>query len=569
MKKIAILVKQVLMSTLTAGMFAVSFTACTADDDLLNEACEPKVEQKAQNGPLEAVGLMFNDFLTINDVQILNDDTTQIAISKAFADKKGINNFVNRPMGIWINFRDASFLCKGTAQRLVGDRYIVDVVEATFDEVIQPGHELRLKTDLFFNHTAAEQGQTRSGEGMENSQLMESMFTDDAGYIHPAAIRFSGEAATRSGANPNMNYSPLEILGLLDENGAQTRGFWGDAWNVVKNVARHVARATIDPFGINEAFIDFVTSDDDDQTEGNFHNNLVKWTGTQTFTNKIKCGQGKNDTITIRAKIPSSFIVNYTLDLKVGGELTSPRMDYFRASLDGEMKTAPELTVGFSKALEIPKDLQKIKIHEFEGASVTFTVYGIPVNITFKPSLYFKLKAKCEGSVYTGIKYEYDTKFSAGCEYSNSKWKDLNGVQIVKNEFSFIPPTADFKVNAGFGVMLGCDILFEKVAGPYVAAGPQVGLNLNLKVVPTSEEKPIIFTGDCKLGFWGEAGAKVTIWKWDVLNYYHEFDFGLSKTLWDYKYPEASGKENNPITKALDTATEYFRNLQNEVKSQL
>ena len=37
MKKISVLVKQVLMSTLTAGMFAVSFTACSDDSDLMSE----------------------------------------------------------------------------------------------------------------------------------------------------------------------------------------------------------------------------------------------------------------------------------------------------------------------------------------------------------------------------------------------------------------------------------------------------------------------------------------------------------------------------------------------------
>lgn len=447
----------------------------------------------------------------------------------------------------------------------MGDRYIVNIVEATIEEVIQPGRELALKTDLFFNPAATEQCQTRSGQGMENSQLMESMYTDNEGYIHPAAIRFSGANVTRSGVTPNVNFCPLELLGMMDEGGAQTRGIWDDVLGGIK----HAVLTVVDPFGVKEAFLDYVTSDKNDQTDGEYHNNLVDYKGIQTFTKKINCGHGKNDTITIRAKLPTTINVNYTLDLKVGGEMSNPRMDYFKASLDGEMKSAPELTVGFSKTLEIPKDLQKNKICDLKEVSVTFTVYGIPLNITFKPSLYFKLKAKCEGSVYTGIKYEYDSKFVAGSEYSNSKWQDLTDVQPIKNEFSFIPPTADFKFVGGVGFMLGCDILFEKVAGSSIAVGPQLGLNLNLKVAPTSEEKPIAFTGNCKFGFWGEIGAKVSIWKWDILDYYNEYDFGLSKTLWDYKYPEASGKENNPITKALDTATEYFRNLQNEVKSQL
>lgn len=550
------LVKQVLMSTLTVGIIAMIFTACS-DNDVMNEPSDLQAAQTAPGEPLDAVGLVYNDFITPNDVQILDADTTQISISKEYAEKQGINNFVNRPMGIWLTFRERSFLRKGISQHLEGDRYIVEVAEATIEEVLQPGKELNLKTEMFVNPAAAEQAQTRGAGGLEGSQLMESLFTDDEGCIHPAAIQFIDADVTRSGVSPSINYSPIEILGMTDDN-VTRGGVLSTIWDIIKGAAK----AVIDPFGINEAFLKAVT---DGQKPGNYNNNLVNYNDTKTITAKFQCGEGKDDSITIRGKIPMKIMVNYMLNLKVGGSKLSPRMDYFRAYLDGEMRTAPELTIGYSKTLEIPKDLQKINIHTFEGASVTFVVYGIPINITFKPSLYFKLKAKCEGSLYTGIKYEYGSKFIAGAEYKDSQWKNLSKIEPIKSKFSFIPPTGNFKVDAGVGVMLGCDILFEKVVGPSIAAGPQLALNLDLKVTPTAAD-PITFKGTSKFGFWGEVGAKVAIWKWDILKYYNEFDFGLSRTFWEYNYPDAKNDKNSPLVITLDMASDHIRSLQDQMK---
>lgn len=563
MKKLTVLVKKVLMSTLTAGIVALSFTACSEDDDMMGMSADTQAEQTINNEPLKAVGLMFNDFINQDDVQILKSDTSQISISRAFAEKKGIDNFVNRPMGIWINFRDQSFLCRGVAQHLVGDRYIVDVVEATIEDVLQPGCVATLKTEIFLNHAAVKQAQTRGGEAMEGSRMMESLLTDNEGFIHPAAISFPDADMTRSGINPNMNYSPMELLGLTNECAVQTRSWWDDILDGVV----HTVESVFDPFGVNRKFINWVT-EDDDETTGDFKNNLINYTGTQILTKKFKCGEGENDTIVVKGKLPMKIQVNYMLNLQVGGSLTSPRMDYFLASLDGELSTSPELTIGFSRALDIPEEMQKIKLHQFKDISVQFVVYGIPIDITFRPSLYFKLKAKTEGSLYTGVKYEFGSKFTAGAEYSSSQWKDLSDIALTKNQLSFIPPTAEFKFIGGLGVMLGCDIIFEKIAGPSIAAGPQLTLNLNMKVAPTSDN-PITFTGNSKIGFLGEVGAKVSIWKWDVLDYFHDIDFGLSKTLWDYKYPDASNKKDDPITEVLDIATEYIKSMQDEVKSKM
>ena len=91
------------MSTLTAGIMSFSFalTSCSDDDILGNEVVPPEMEKK-YNGPLqEPYGLSYYDFLTAEDVTILNADTTEISINKALADKLGITNFENHPIGIW------------------------------------------------------------------------------------------------------------------------------------------------------------------------------------------------------------------------------------------------------------------------------------------------------------------------------------------------------------------------------------------------------------------------------------------------------------------------------------
>ena len=75
-----LMVKTMFVNILTAGVFAFTFgvimTACS--DELNNEAAvneNDKVPAGADTRLLEAYGLMYTDFVTENDVEILNADT--------------------------------------------------------------------------------------------------------------------------------------------------------------------------------------------------------------------------------------------------------------------------------------------------------------------------------------------------------------------------------------------------------------------------------------------------------------------------------------------------------------
>jgi hypothetical protein len=162
MKKNSVLVKQVLVGILTAGALVFGFSSCSDEDIMANESMNPEMEREYDGPALETYGLSYMDFITDNDIQILDADTTQLSISKALADKLGIQTFVGHPMGILHDIDHDSYMRKATREKLVGDRYILDVVPATLVEVLK-GQELKLSTDLYVNQDA-EQTRTRAAE---------------------------------------------------------------------------------------------------------------------------------------------------------------------------------------------------------------------------------------------------------------------------------------------------------------------------------------------------------------------------------------------------------------------
>ena len=136
---------------------------------------------------------MYTDFLTPNDVTH-NADTTELSISKALADKKGITDFVNRPMGIWDQKEHRAYLRRATEQRLEGDRYVLKVVRSSVAEVTH-GQEMALNTHLYYNPTrmVSRGGLTRASMGDPEADK----YVDDNNVIHPAAITRADEVRQR------------------------------------------------------------------------------------------------------------------------------------------------------------------------------------------------------------------------------------------------------------------------------------------------------------------------------------------------------------------------------------
>ena len=101
------------------------------------------------------IALTYHHFIAPDDVEILDADTTQIAVSKALADKLGITEFSGRPMAIWQKVNCLPYIRRATAERLEGDRYILTVDNsASLADVLPENTELNFDTRIHVNHEA-------------------------------------------------------------------------------------------------------------------------------------------------------------------------------------------------------------------------------------------------------------------------------------------------------------------------------------------------------------------------------------------------------------------------------
>ena len=97
------LVNLMLMSIVTVAT-TISFTACSDTFESDQFANDGSQENVTRGELLDPIALIYTDFISSSDVQIMTADTTKISISKALADKMGITSFVDHPMGIQLKY---------------------------------------------------------------------------------------------------------------------------------------------------------------------------------------------------------------------------------------------------------------------------------------------------------------------------------------------------------------------------------------------------------------------------------------------------------------------------------
>lgn len=549
MKKNSVLVHQVLMSALTAVVFACSFTSCSDDD--IETSPEVATIEKADgaaagtNAVKQPYGLVYTDFISPSDVQILNADTTEIAVSKAYADKMQINDFVNHPMGIWQSLDERAYMRKATAQRLVGDRYILTVVRSGLGEVLA-SQDVELNTCIYVNPDAAK---TRG--------MAADRYTDSHNRIHPAAVAVTRRAGqtTRGAYNEYGVLTAEDILNGANFSLPQTRGFFSDAYDKIKEFTKFIENIAKNGVHFKGEKTGKMLGISGDITPPKIH---------------IKLGDNEGDTLTIHSKIPYDVALDYTIKLDSRARARSIdemiskwtlnpidfSCDYFEGRVDGSVEVAPEMTVGFGAKLEVPEDKQNIKLCDLTEFTFTFMAGVIPVAITVQPALYFHVNAAVEGKVYTGFKYEYASEFSAGVKYDkkNGGWKAIKEYNTTKNDFSFIRPRGTFKAEAEAGVVLQCDVLVDGLVGPTVGLGPLVKAELAAKL-GLYDEVPFTFEAGVKAGIYGRTGAKVKLWKLELFDWETELRFG-EWDIWSYQYPKADDKKDNKDNEKLNRDAE-------------
>ena len=532
------LVKSMFMNILTAGIFAFGFSSCSDDDfesPVNNNAADNAQVASNEDGIRKPYGLVYTDFINSNDVQILNADTTMISVSKVYADKMGITDFVNHPMGIWQSLEERAYLRRATAQRLENGKYILNVVRSGLGEVLA-GQDVVLNTGIYMNPNAG--ANTRGAAGIANK------YTDGSNRIHPVTVAVTRRAGatTRGSFNQYGVLTAEQILNGENFNLPRTRGL-SDAVDEFVKFVEYIEK--------NGATI-----------KGEGSGTMLEMEGTLTPPKiNIKTGNNKGDTVTINSKIPYKVQFDYTLKLDSKAELKSLSeyswddlcpikfsCDYFEGRLDGSLSVAPQMTFGISGKAELPKEYQNKKIGELTEITFTFMVGYVPVAITIQPAIYLHMNLGVKGQVYTGIKYEYANEFSAGVKYDKKHggWKPIADYKTKKNDFGLITPRGGFSVEAEAGVLLGADVLVDFVAGPTLSVGPLVKAGLKEQLAPF-EKNPFTFEVGVKAGIYGRAGAKVKLWKLELFDWETELTFGPEWDIWSYKYDgkDSSSKGGN------------------------
>ena len=505
------LLSLLLTAVMTAA--AATFTACSGDKDDATEK-EPTPDSGEDIKLGEPIGLVYTDFLTETDV-IHNADTTELRISKALADKKGITDFVNRPMGIWDKKEHRAYLRRATEQRLEGDRYVLKVVRSSVAEVTH-GQEMALNTGIYYNpkRMVSRGGLTRASQG----DPMADKYIDDDNVIHPAAITVQMKSdapaearrLTRASGDGNSATFTIEELYTNPPSGANGWFDWlEDLW---------------------EEIVEATSYDwDDDHTIS-----LISTSAVISKDFKFDCGGENSDTITLRFRCPIDFDLDYTLNIRSHGSIETafvPIPSYLETYIDGYLEANPQLRIGFSKKVALPEDKQRITLFQFSGIGFTFMLGPVPLTIDIDPSVYLKFTSELTGNAYVGVQYDIATKFKAGVKYDGG-WSGIAEGEKVKDEFSFINPKATLRFYGGVGVFFGVDVIIEKVAGPSFDIGPQVTLDANLSYQLFDDH--IDASIEAHAGVGGEAGAKIKIFGFNVAEWESTFDIGPQWTIFQY-----------------------------------
>lgn len=528
MKPKKILVNTMFKNILTAGAFAfmmaIGFTACS--DELANDDSEPTANE-ASAGPdtrlLEAYGLMYTDFIDENDVQILNADTTEIAVSKQLAQKLGITSFVGHPMGIWQAIDQLPYARKAIEERLVGNTYILKVQTATVAELIGE-NDAQLSTDLYVNNEP--QALTRSTAN--GFSAFGAKYVDQTGTIHPAVIHLT------------------------------------DPYGYDQQHHNETDKPALTRSACSSDHYDYITADEmvGAKTRASMHVNVLSIHDKLTFRHKFEMQGAPTDTIVVSGQVPIDYDLNYFMTLQGGvkwdGWMPSLYVKKFETGLDGDFAFNPEAYISFAARAELPKDLQRLNLATFGQYTFTFVVGVVPVCITLKPALYLKFTANAEGAVRVGFKYDYASQFKAGIRYKDG-WSVIKDFEELKNKFEFIRPEANFTANAGIGFYLGVDVLVYGVAGPEVGVGPELSAKASAtyRLMEEDPAKRFDFKANVDLKVKAFAGAKISLLGYELAQWSTESELAGPWTI--FKYPSDGSEHMDPDKQKQEDKNAFWK----------
>lgn len=524
------LVKKMFMSILTAGFFAFSFSSCSDEFDAQSSADNQQAPDGAKKELLKAYGLTFKNFDNENDVMIVDADTTQLSISRAYAEKMGITSFVDHPMGIWHREQNLPYIRRAIAEKIVGDRIIVDVVPATVAEIVGD-KKVNLQTDIYVNPDA---GSVKTRAAGSNLPEYAAKFVDEDEVLHPAYVHLTDPYGY------DTDYDSPED----QPSAAQTRAAASGEY-------------------------EFMTAEEivGNQTRWGCHNRIISFEKEVEKKLKLAVGKDSKDSVYAAFNGKIEFGINYFLTIDGGVKwnwvIPEPYLKKFEAGVDGNFGFEAGVTLGFTKEWELDKDKWTKELLKFKGYTFTFWVGPVPVAITTDPHLDVAVDGKIGGKLEMSLKYEYANSFKAGFGWADGKgFYGITNFKEEANDLTYEPPHMTIYAEAGIGFYLVCDLKIYGLAGPELGVGPRLGGELEGTFSPAEEK--VTAKGKIALTVNAVIGAKVEVLGYKLAETKLTFPLIPDKewVLWSFNWDLEEALHKSPKQqKAENQKTKYEESL--------
>lgn len=517
MKKFSIIVKQVLMSTLSTAIIAMSFSSCADETESMNASADSQSPPRgAQTELLEAYGLTFHNFTNPDDVTIVDADTTQLSISKAYAEKMGIKTFVNHPMGIWHRAENLPYLRKCTGEKVVGDRIIIDVTSATPAEVLGQ-KAVELKSQIYVNQ---DDNAVKTRAASDNIPEYAAKYIDNDNVIHPAYVHLT-----------------------------DPYGYDKDYHTADDPVSEGMTRAAA------EGNYMYMTADEiaAGKTRWGCHNSLLHFKNKLEKQFDFPIGKGSKDSLYLKFTTDMEFGLNYFITLNGGmkwkGILPVPYLKKFEAGVDGEFKFNAQMAAGWEKKWELDKDKYRWELMDFPGYTFTFMIGPIPVAIASTPHLDFALDGEVSGAIETNFSYEYHNKFKGGFGYEDGRgFYPIKDFDEIANDFDMDPTNFSIEARAGVGLYLCCDLKIYGLAGPKLGVGPRLGAEFKAEASLARAEASV--QAKVELTARAVIGAKVEVLGYELADQTFTWDLFDPWLIWKYNWQVPEGEKEKEMHKS-------------------
>lgn len=470
---------KVLLLTVCTLLYSVVLTSCKDSkvDDVAKDLEIVSEPAGSDGNDMSPIGLTYHCFSSDNDVEILNPDTTEIAVSKELAERLNITAFKGRTMGIWQKINQMPYIRKVLNEELVEDRYILEVERGTVADVLGECNA-ELCTEMFVDKE--NQASLRSADAtVDDVRRFVSKYTDKDNVTHPAAVLLTDPYGydkpfvyadeldetpqKRASADGYMYYTPENLLGL--EGGLGSSG-------KILSVYTELERKFYIPV--------------------------------------------MGDSLTLWITCPLVFELNYRLSFNTYMKhqflfVYTPKLRDFNAGVYGKVEFEPQVTFGYQVKKTPPPGKSNIPIARFNGYTFVFMVGPIPIPMTVTPTLDFSFYYKLSGKVYSRLRYEYKETYDVGVTYNEkSGWDSYNNTKVLKNRTKWYPVKADFRAMASTGFLLGAEVLVGGCAGPQMSIGPTLFFDGKFSIDPT-DDKWYSYRADLDFGIYAMLRAKLTI----------------------------------------------------------